>query len=340
MLIGRAPVRLSFSGGGTDLASYYEKFGGRVVSATINRFFYVHLTQRQDELVQITSSDFRQNIVFPAKAPPASHYPFEIPLAALETLSIPLKGFDMFMGSQIPPGSGLGSSGAVAVNVVNVLSSFSGKALAKNDLAEMAYKIGHDRLGLPIGKQDEYAAAFGGINEFVFSHDKVLVRPVVTDSVIKRNLEKKVMLFFLGQTRNACEILKDQDSRTSRGDPATLEALHHSKELALETRKTIEAGDVETLGKLMDLSWEAKKKYSDQVTNPRVEMFYRAARRAGASGGKLTGAGGSGHMMLCCEEEAQRRVQCAMEELGASRILFRLEPEGARVQEMEFNEGC
>src|SRR3989442_13963722 len=120
MLIGRAPVRLSFSGGGTDLASYYEKFGGRVVSATINRYFYIHLTHRQDDLIQITSSDFQQNIVFPAKAPPAPHHPFEIPLAAFGTLSVPAGGFDMFMGSQIPPGSGLGSSGAVAVNVVNV----------------------------------------------------------------------------------------------------------------------------------------------------------------------------------------------------------------------------
>ena len=336
MLIGRAPVRISFAGGGTDLASYYERFGGRVVSASIDRYFYAHIKRRSDAMVQITSSDYRTNIVFPSKAPPGPQRPFEIPLIAYKMLSGQSGAFDMFMGGQIPPGSGLGSSGAVAVNIVKVLSHLSGKPLGRSDLAETAYRIGHDMLGLPIGKQDEYAAAFGGINEFVFSKDRVVVRPISTDRDVTVQLENSLMLFFLGETRDATAILKDQDSRVRRNDPTTLGALHRSSELASEARKTIEAGDVEHFGKLLDSSWEEKKKYSSKVTNPFVETIYRAALRAGASGGKLTGAGGSGHMLLCCSTDSQKNVEKAVARLGAHRVLFRFEPEGARIKEVKF----
>ncbi len=340
MLIGRAPVRISFSGGGTDLSSYYEKFEGRVVSATIDRYFYVHVDGRIDGMVQMTSSDYRSNLVFQSGNPPPARPPFEIALTTLRLLSMNGGGLDMFMGSQVPPGSGLGSSGAVAVNLVNVLASLSGKFLSKHEIAEKAYEVGHDLLGLPIGKQDEYAAAFGGINEFTFTHNKVEVRPVKIDSDVLERLERNLMLFSLGQTRESSEILKDQDSRTREGNPSTLEALHRSKELATETRKAIEKGDVEELGRLLHLSWEEKKKYADRVTNPRVESIYRAAISSGALGGKLTGAGGGGHLLLCCYEGRQRNVEEKLSSFGARRVLFRLEPEGASVREVGFGANC
>src|SRR3989442_7213951 len=239
----------------------------------------------------------------------------------------------MFMGSQVPPGSGLGSSGAVAVNLVKVLGSLSGKLLSRQEVAEKAYEIGHDLLGLPIGKQDEYAAAFGGLNEFTFTHNKVEVRPIKVDSDIIQLLERNLMLFYLGQTREASEILKDQDSRTREGNPVTLDALHRSKELATETRKAIENGDVQELGRLLHLSWEEKKKYTDRVTNPRVESIYLAAINSGALGGKLTGAGGGGHLLLCCSEGRQRNVEEKLSSFGARRVLFRLEPEVASLRD-------
>jgi D-glycero-alpha-D-manno-heptose-7-phosphate kinase len=340
LIIGRAPVRISFSGGGTDLSSYYEKFGGRVVSATIDRYFYLHVDGRFDGMVQMTSSDYRSNLVFKSGNPPSPRPPFEIALSTIRMLSVNGGGMDMFMGSQVPPGSGLGSSGAVAVNMVNVLASMSGKVLSRYEVAEKAYEVGHDLLGLPIGKQDEYAAAFGGLNEFTFTHNKVEVRPIKVHSDTLQRLERNLMLFYLGQTREASEILKDQDSRTREGDPVTLDALHRSKELATETRKAIEKGDVEELGRLLHLSWEEKKKYTDRVTNPRIESIYRAAINSGALGGKLTGAGGSGHLLLCCHEESQRKVEENLAGFGARRVLFRLEPEGASVREVGFGANC
>ena len=340
MLVGWAPVRISFSGGGTDLSSYYQRFGGRVVSAAINRYVYVRLNGRTDGIVQLTSGDYGSNMVFKGEKIPPPQPPFEIALTAMRLLSINGGGLDMTIDSEVPPGSGLGSSGTVAVNLVNVLASHSGKILSKSDVAEKAYEIGHDTLGFPIGKQDEYAAAYGGLNEFIFTQDEVQVRPLKLDPEFVSELESNLMLFYLRETREATAILKQQDSRTREGDPLILEALHRSREFAIETRKAIESGDAKDLGRLLNCSWEQKKKYADRVTNPKVDAIYQAAMRAGAYGGKLTGAGGAGHLLLCCSPEYQPDVERSLSSFGVKRVLFKIEPNGVSAREVGFGGDC
>ena len=307
-----------------------------MVSATIDRYFYVHLDGRHDGMVQMTSSDYASNLIFEEGSLPPPRPPFEIALTALRLISVNGGGLDMFMGSQVPPGSGLGSSGSVAVNIINILAFLSGKHLSKHEIAEKAYEVGHDVLGLPIGKQDEYAAAFGGVNEFDFTHDGVEAKRIQMDPDAVSRLEKGLMLFYLGSNREASEILKDQDSRTREGNLETLDALHRSKALVTQTRSAIETGDIRDLGRLLDLSWGEKKRYTSRVTNPRIESIYSAALNAGAFGGKLTGAGGSGHLLLCCPEELQRKVEDSLGVFDARRVLFKLDPTGASIREVGF----
>jgi D-glycero-alpha-D-manno-heptose-7-phosphate kinase len=228
----------------------------------------------------------------------------------------------------------------MAVAMVDILSSNAGKRLTKYEIAEKAYEIGHDTLGLPIGKQDEYASAFGGMNEFIFTQDKVQVRPLIRDPESLTELERNLMLFYLCETREASEILRVQDERTMRGDPAIMEALHRSREFAVECRKAIESGDVQDLGRLLDCSWQQKKKYTEKVTNARVDLAYQTAIRAGAYGGKLTGAGGAGHLLLCCAPENQRKVEESMSALGVKRVNFRLESNGVSIEDGESIADC
>jgi D-glycero-alpha-D-manno-heptose-7-phosphate kinase len=340
LLIGKAPLRISFSGGGTDLASYYRKFEGRVVSATINRFVHVQLNCRGDGRVNMKSDDYRTTLAFNSGELPPPQRPFEIALSAMRSFNPTTGGLDMSINSDVPPGSGLGSSGAMAVAMVDILSSNAGKHLTKYEVAEKAYEIGHDTLGLPIGKQDEYASAFGGMNEFIFTEDKVQVRPLIRDPESLNELERNLMLFYLCETREASEILRVQDERTLRGDPAIMEALHRSREFAVECRKAIESGDVEDLGRLLDCSWQQKKKYTEKVTNARVDLAYQTAIRAGAYGGKLTGAGGAGHLLLCCAPENQRKVEESMSALGVKRVNFMLESNGVNIEDGESIAGC
>ena len=334
IIVGLAPVRISFSGGGTDFSSYYEKFEGRVVSATITRYVCVELSDRTDDMVQIRSDDFSRELQFKRHELPPPRPPFEIALIAMRELAANCRGLDMSITSEVPPGSGLGGSGTVAVDLVNVLASHSSKKFSRREIAEKAYEIGHDHLGFPIGKQDEYAAAFGGVNEFIFTQDEVQVRPLRTDPELVSEMESSLMLFYLCETRDASDILKEQESRTREGDPIIMDALHKSREYAIETRKVLESGDMREFGRLLDSSWEQKKRYAGRVTNPRVDMIYRTALQSGAYGGKLTGAGGAGHMLLCCAPNLQPRVARSLSNMGLKRINFQLENEGASVREI------
>ena len=335
LLVGKAPLRISFSGGGTDLASYYRKFEGRVVSATINRFVHIQLNGRKDGRVNMKSDDYRTTLAFDSGEIPLPKPPFEIALSAMRIFSPTTGGLDMSIDSDAPPGSGLGSSGAMAVAMVDILSSNAGKCLTRYEIAEKAYEIGHDTLRLPIGKQDEYASAFGGMNEFIFTRNEVEVRPLIRDPESLANLERNLMLFYLCETREASEILRVQDERTRREDPDIMEALHRSREFAVECRKAIESGDAQDLGRLLDCSWQQKKKYTEKVTNARVDLAYRTAISAGAYGGKLTGAGGAGHLLLCCAPESQRKVEESMSALGVKRVNFRVEPNGVSIEDGE-----
>jgi len=253
MLIGRSPVRISFGGGGTDLPSYYEQFGGAVLSTAINKYFYTILGNRSDGRIQVISSDLR---LFgnwsDLAALPVHDGGLEIPLAVLKDLGADLAA-DLFLASEIPPGTGLGSSASVCVNLLKVLTTYLRSPLSKHDLAERAFNITRFGLKRHVGKQDEYAAAFGGLNYMRFSPDGATqVEPLHLDPGVLSALQSNLMLFFTGAAHHSWDILAEQEKSTRLADGPAVEALHRVKEAAALMKEALLRGDVEHVGHPLD----------------------------------------------------------------------------------------
>jgi D-glycero-alpha-D-manno-heptose-7-phosphate kinase len=329
-LISRAPVRISFGGGGTDLASYYEKHGGMVISASINKYFYTILEVREDDRIQIISSDLQLSQTVRDFYHLKLGEGLDIPVAVLKHFNIQ-RGMNLFMASEVPPGTGLGSSGTVCVNLVNIFNKLEHMKMTKQDIAETAYKIGHHDLGMPIGKQDEYAASFGGLNVFHFTKDGVTVEPLDLSKEIRKRLEEDVMLFFTGRTRDSANILSCQDRGGRDDDGAVVQSLHNIKKLGYEIKDAITEGDLRRFGELMAQAWENKKKLAKGITNERIDKLYATAMENGAIGAKLTGAGGGGYLMLFCEKPNQRAVRDALSAQGLKQMDFKFDMHGAKI---------
>lgn len=330
MLIARAPVRISLAGGGTDLPSYFEQYGGCVVSTAIDRYFYVFLTINADDEIQITSSDYRTFYRHGGDEPPLWDGDLSLPRAVLHHFGI-ARGVSMFLASEVPPGTGLGSSSAVTVALVKAVATASGRHLSRHEIAELACMIEIEKLGTPIGKQDQYPPAYGGLNFITFERSGVTVAPLRIDNCVRRRLERSLMLFYTGAARNSATILSEQKRSSTRNDPGVIAALHRVKELAFEVRATLQAGEADRVGELLHANWEQKKRFASGITNQLVDECYDLARARGALGGKLTGAGGGGFLMLYCVPERQGRVTEALEARGLKRMNFHFEQHGATV---------
>jgi D-glycero-alpha-D-manno-heptose-7-phosphate kinase len=332
MLIVRSPVRISFAGGGTDLPAYYERFGGAVLSTSINKYFYTILQKRSDGKVQVISSDLRVAETWhDIERMDVKGTQLEIPLSIMKEFGQNLS-IDLFLASEILPGTGLGSSASVCVGVLRTLSEYLGMPLSKYQLAERAFNIARHVLGKPVGKQDEYAAAFGGLNFINFEIDgSVHVEPVVLRPDHQSELQSNLMLFFTGSARSSWKILQEQERSTSKGSGSTLDSMHEIRALAEEMRETLLHGDLRKFGALLHAGWEAKKKVSQQISNPMIDEAYGLARQNGALGGKITGAGGGGFLLLYCEEKFQACVREAMSKLGIHEMAFEFDTHGARV---------
>jgi D-glycero-alpha-D-manno-heptose-7-phosphate kinase len=332
MLITRSPVRISFGGGGTDLPAYYEQFGGAVLSTAINKYFYTVLRKRGDGKIQVISSDLRTletwgNI----NSMSFERSELEIPLAVVKDVGRDIS-VDLFLASEIPPGTGLGSSASVCVNVLKALSAYLHLPLSKYDLAERAFHVARNVLGNPVGKQDEYAAAFGGLNYIRFGTDgTVTVEPVVLDSALMTELEDNLMLFFTGATHQSTTILEEQEESTRKDRGRALDSLHTIAGLAERMRNTLEDGDLHTFGKLLDEGWQAKKAISGRISSDQIDALYAIAKGSGAVGGKITGAGGGGFLLLYCERPYQDAVRQGLSAAGAREMTFRFDSKGAQV---------
>ncbi|MCX7840640.1 MAG: GHMP kinase [Anaerolineae bacterium] len=330
MLIARAPVRISFAGGGTDLPAYYTRYGGAVVSTTIDKYFYVFLNVTADETIQITSSDYRTFYRHDADTPMLFDGDLSLPRAIFHHFGL-TRGLSMFLASEIPPGTGLGSSSTVAVAIIKAVTTARGLMLSKQQIAELACHIEIEKLGEPIGKQDQYAAAFGGLNLIQFSRDGVTVEPIRIAPETRRELERNILLFFTGATREASSILRAQKQASEQNDACVIEALHAVKEMAFEAKTYLERGDLAQFGTMLDRAWQNKKKFARGVSNALIDECYDLALQHGARGGKVTGAGGGGFLMLYCEPPHQAAVTRTLESKGLRRMDFRFESEGARV---------
>ncbi len=331
VLIARAPMRISFGGGGTDISAYYEQYGGMVVSTTINHYAYTILTPGEPDSLQVVSADYHTFY----RRPPCEDLVWDGDLALPKTIINHFdvqNGVNIFLASQIPPGTGLGSSGSVAVAMIKALAFWCGLDLSPYEVAEMASFIEIEKMGMPVGKQDQYAAAFGGLNHIAFRKDgTVQVDALNLPPATLEAFQERMMLFFTGTSRNSSTILRHQKSASEQGDKLVIERLHAIKELAGSIKRALEQGDLDGFGELLHLSWLNKRSLIENITNPFRDKCYAAAREAGAMGGKITGAGGGGFMMLYCPLERQADVTRVLEGLGLRRMNFAFDHEGAQV---------
>lgn len=335
MLIARAPVRISFFGGGTDIPAWYEQHGGCVLSTSIDKYVYVVLNTSSTGSLQITSSDYRMFYRHPIGDPLMWDGDLSLPRAVLQHFGVQ-RGVSMFLASEAPPGTGLGSSSSVTVALIKAVSTSCGQALSKAQVAELASYIEIHKLGKPIGKQDQYAAAFGGLNWITFEARGVTVQPLRLPESTLQVLESNMLLMFTGATHDSAEILRTQTDASARGTPQVVESLHAVQELAHRARDLLSRGELDAFGALLDEAWRHKRRFAPGVSTPRIDQCYELALRNGALGGKIAGAGGGGFLLLYCEHGALERVERALTHAGLQRFDFRLEGDGGRVL---FNAG-
>lgn len=321
MIIGLTPVRLSFAGGGTDMPEFYENHDGGVIATTINHFTYTIIHTRFDKSFQAFSPDFK-------KYYSASKYDqiqiqdgTEIASSVIKYFKFK-KGVNVILSSDVPAGSGLGASSSLAVNLVNVISHLKGDHLSKTEIAEKAFHIGRKVLHWPIGKQDEYVSSFGGFNAVKFSKDKVSVQPINLSTSILTELQNNLLLFREGNTRNSSTILTTQIDMIKKKNADTITSLLTVKNLAFDMHKSLKQSDITKFGELLHQGWLAKKKFAKNVSNSRIDKIYDIALKNGAIGGKITGAGGGGHMLFYCEKPNQKKLEKKLHSLGLSRVQF------------------
>lgn len=323
MIITRSPLRISLGGGGTDLPSYYRDHGGFLIAAAIDKYVYITLHRTfQQEIILKYSKLERVHTVAEIEHP--------LMREALQLVGGDHDHLELTSMADIPGGTGLGSSGSFTTALLKALHAQRKNILSPAELAEQACHIEIDRLGEPIGKQDQYIAAVGGITVFTFHPDgRVEYRPCRISEETLFNLEDNLLLFFTGYARSASVILKDQHEKSQQQDAAMLENLHFTKELGLRSLAALEGGQLEEFARLMDVHWQRKKMRSLGMSNDRINAWYDLAMAHGALGGKLIGAGGGGFLMFYATDKAKLRH--ALREQGLTEVRFRFDFEGTKV---------
>ncbi|MEN6438174.1 MAG: galactokinase [Syntrophobacter sp.] len=323
MIITRSPLRITLGGGGTDLSSYYRENGGFLISAAINKYVYVTVMRpfvpgiflKYSQLEHINEID---EVRHPIIREALRILDFKTPQVEITTLA------------DIPAGTGLGSSGSFTTALLRSLYAHRRKLLTPGRLAELACEIEIDRLKEPIGKQDQYIAAFGGITCFTFNGDEsVDAAPLNISIDTLHDLEDNLLLFFTGFSRSAGSVLKEQDERTKRNDQGMIDNLHYVKDLGLRSKKALEAGNIWAFAEMMHEHWEHKKHRSGAMTNSKIDELYQLGRTNGAVGGKLVGAGGGGFLMFYAED--RKRLRKAMSSAGLDEVRFNFDFEGTKV---------
>lgn len=310
-----------------------EREGGAVLSSTINSYAYATLRPRDDGVITVTSLDFGDAIDFNVDEPMVYDGRLDLPKAAISRVlgipgAQPVEGFDLFLHTNAPPGSGLGSSSAVVVNTLSLVAAHCGVEFTPHEVAQLAGRLERDDLAIPGGLQDQYAAAFGGFNFMEFLGDRVVVYPLRVPASTVHELEHNMLLAFTGRSRPSDHIIDDQVSRYEANHPQALAGLRAQKEIAHAMKEALLRGDVSTLGSLLGDAWRAKKQMSDRITTPVIEEAVDLALAHGALGGKVTGAGGGGHMIFICEFDRKHVVARKLIEVGVAVSEFTFSREG------------
>jgi D-glycero-alpha-D-manno-heptose-7-phosphate kinase len=323
MIITRSPLRITLGGGGTDLSSYYRPHEGFLIAAAIDKYVYVTVTRPFTPGIYLKYSSLEHV----ERVEQVRHRVIREALA-LQNLRTPQ--IEITTLADIPAGTGLGSSGSFTTALLKALHAHRRKLIHAQELAELACQVEIDRLGEPIGKQDQYIAAYGGLTCFTFhKDDRVTAEPLQVSMETMFDLEDHLLLFFTGFSRSASEILADQHLRSQANDPDVLRNLHYVKELGLRSRAALESGNVASFGELMHEHWEHKKRRSSRMSNGQIDEWYALARKNGAIGGKLVGAGGGGFLMFYAVD--RNRLRSAMARAGLEEVRFRFDFEGTKV---------
>lgn len=324
MIISRAPVRISLGGGGTDLKSYYSKYGGFLIAGAIDKYIFISANKRFYDSIRLSYSqtEIVDNVA------DIKHRIFQ---AALKLVNID-RGIELVSVADVPANCGLGTSSSFTVSLLNGLHAYKGEFVTQKQLAEEACHIEIDVLQEPIGKQDQYIAAFGGITCLTFEKNgDVLVEALKISDEALDQMESNIALFYTGIERSASEILAEQDEKSKKDDPKVIENLHKIKEIGLQTRKALESGNVDEFGELLHVHWETKRKRSQKMSDPFIDECYDVARKNGALGGKLIGAGGGGFFMFYCRNSDRPKLSRAMKNMGLKPMRFRFDFEGAKI---------
>jgi D-glycero-alpha-D-manno-heptose-7-phosphate kinase len=323
MIISRSPLRISLGGGGTDLPSYYEQHTGFLIAAAINKYVYITLHENftPDLIVKYSKLE---------RVDTAAQLEHPIIREAFGLLGMDGKSLELTSMADIPAGTGLGSSGSFTTALLKALHAHQKDLVHPAELAEQACDIELNRLHEPIGKQDQYIAAYGGITCFKFlPGGKVEAWPLKISEETFYSLEDNLLLFFTGYSRSASAILKEQDTRSKAADSSMIENLHFIKELGSQSQQALESGNLAQFARLMDVHWQRKKQRSGNMSNPRINEWYELALANGALGGKLIGAGGGGFLMFYADDKTKLRH--ALRQSGLKEVRFKFDFEGTKL---------
>lgn len=319
MLITKTPYRISFCGGGSDIADFYRKYGGCVLSTSINKYMYISIHPYFDEgktALKYSSNEIVESIG------KIKHSIFRQVLADEQ-----IHGVEIVSTADVPSGTGLGSSSVFTVGLIHTLGCYQGKYMSKPDIAKRACEVEIDELGNPIGKQDQYAAACGGLNFIIFHKDEtVSIEPVITEKETLEMLQDNLVMFYTGIKHNANAILAEQKKSIQQADK--IQNLIRMCEIAREMKTSLERNDLSDFGRMLHKNWLLKKELAGEISRIDIDRLYDMALKHGAEGGKLLGAGGGGFLLFYCEKEKQKELE---EALGLKRFDFRFEHDGTSV---------
>jgi D-glycero-alpha-D-manno-heptose-7-phosphate kinase len=332
----RAPLRISFGGGGTDVSPYCDERGGRVLNATINRYAYVTLVPNDSGRVRLHSLDFNQTVEYDSDSDvPDNDDNMDLAKGVIRRLRVDelRDGFDLYTHADCPPGSGLGASSTMVVALMGAFDAWLKLGLSQYDMASTAFEIERVDLGIHGGRQDQYTACFGGFNFMEFESDKVLVNPLRISREAVAELEYSLVLAYTGSSRHSSAIIETQMQNYSAGAEDAIAAMDRTKELAAGLKEELLRGNYRGFGELLHEAWTHKKRMSDRISNPAIDELYDAAKAAGALGGKISGAGGGGFMYFFTEFDRRQEVEAALRSQGAEVVYFGFTDEAVRAWE-------
>jgi len=324
----RAPLRISFAGGGTDIEPYLSEKGGVVLSTTINRYSYGTLLPRTDQEIQIESLDVEMFAKFLASQKLDFNGQLDLVKAVLRKFEGWKQGFSLFLHSDAPPGSGLGSSSTMVVTLLGLFRQWLNLPWSNYDLANLAYEIERVDLGIRGGKQDQYAAVFGGFNFIEFYHDQTIVNPLKINPSILNELEYHLLLCYTGKTRLSANIIASQVESYLKKEKSSLHALDQLKEITIAMKNALLTGRLNQFGDLLHEAWMQKKQLAGAITTEKIDTLYHLALSKGALGGKILGAGGGGYLLLYCPYNKKHIIASELERVGAQITRFSFDTQG------------